>query len=209
MAMHEKTFFLGLGGQKCGSSWMQAYLARQPGSDFGRLGEYQIWEADLGSVFARYKVAQPSRWELTRAQAKRRLGLSEPAHVLRWRLQTDRDAYFSYFAKLLGQPGIRSTGDVTPSYAALPAPLLKGIQDGFQAKEIHTRAMFAMRDPIARLRSHLNMEIAKGRIAEGDEAALLGAFFNSPEAAARSRYDMTIAAMEQVFAPEGPVSHAL
>lgn len=200
--MHDKTFFLGLGGQKCGSSWMQAYLARQPGSDFGRLGEYQIWESDLGSVFARYKVAEPGRLELTRAEAKRRLGLPIPAHVLRWRMQTDRSEYFRYFARLLGKQGIRSTGDVTPSYAALPAPMLAGIRDGFAAKDIHTRAFFSMRDPVARLRSHLNMEIAKGRVPERDEASLLQSFYPTAEAAARSRYDLTLVAMEEVFAPE-------
>lgn len=200
--MHDKTFFLGLGGQKCGSSWMQAYLARQPGSDFGRLGEYQVWEADLGSVFSRYRVSEPSRLELLRAEAKRRLGLPEPAHVLRWRMQRDRSAYFRYFARLLGKPGIRSTGDVTPSYAALPAPMLAGIREGFAAKEIHTRAMFIMRDPVARLRSHLNMEMAKGRVRPGDEATLLEGFFNTEEAAARARYDLTLSAMEAVFAPD-------
>lgn len=200
--MHDKTFFLGLGGQKCGSSWMQAYLARQPGSDFGRLGEYQVWEADLGGPFARYRVAQPSGAELIRARAKEKLGLAVPAEYLRWRMQTDRAEYFRYFARLLGRPGIRSTGDVTPSYAALPAAMLAGIRDGFAAKDIHSRAMFAMRDPVARLRSHLAMEIAKGRVKNGDEAALLEEFFNTPEAAARSRYDLTLAAIEAVFAPE-------
>ena len=54
--MGQPTFFLGLGGQKCGSSWVQAYLARAKGSDFGRLGEYQVWEHELGGVFARYAV---------------------------------------------------------------------------------------------------------------------------------------------------------
>ncbi|MCH2165520.1 MAG: hypothetical protein MK098_12830 [Marinovum sp.] len=200
--MYEKTFFLGLGGQKCGSSWMQAYLARQPGSDFGRLGEYQIWESDLGSVFARYRVPEPDWLELTRAEAKRRLGMTVPAQVLRWRMQTNRDEYFRYFKRLLCQSGIRSTGDVTPSYAALPVPILKGIQDGFAAKDIKTRAMFAMRDPVARLRSHMNMEIAKGRVNTGDEAQLLADFYKTKEAASRSRYDLTLGAMEDVFGPE-------
>ncbi|MGX9354299.1 sulfotransferase family protein [Roseobacteraceae bacterium S113] len=197
-----KTFFLGLGGQKCGSSWMQAYLARQEGSDFGRLGEYQIWEADLGSVFARYRVAKPSTGEILRAKAKQKLGGAVPKDYLRWSMQTDRSLYFDYFQSLTKAPSISRTGDITPSYAALPAAILGGIQDGFAARGLRVRAMFSMRDPVARLRSHLKMEMAKGRVDEGNEAQALEAFYAGPEAAARMRYDLTLEAMEAVFAPE-------
>lgn len=200
--MSERFFFLGLGGQKCGSSWMQAYLARQNGSDFGRLGEYQIWEADLGSVFARYRVPRPSGLELARARAKELIGAAPPKGYLRWKMQTDRRTYFDYFDGLLKTRGTTRTGDITPSYAALPAPMLKGICDGFADRGITTKVMFSMRDPVARLRSHLKMEMAKGRITEGDETAALEAFFAGPEAAARMRYDMTLEAMEATFSPE-------
>ncbi len=198
-----KTFFLGLGGQKCGSSWMQVYLARQAGSDFGRLGEYQVWEADLGGPFARYRVAKPSSATLARAEVKRRLGLAIPRDVLRWRMQTNRDEYFAYFARLLAKRGITRTGDITPSYAALPVPMLEGIQDGFAARGIAVKALFSMRDPVARLRSHLRMDQQKGYIeSSGDPAADLHGFYAGPEAAARMRYDMTLDALEQVFAPK-------
>ena len=53
---------------------------------------------------------------------------------------------------------------MTPSYAALPVETLKRIKDGFEAKDIPVKVMFAMRDPVARLRSHLKMEMAKGRV---------------------------------------------
>ncbi len=200
--MTDKTFFLGLGGQKCGSSWMQAYLARQPGSDFGRLGEYQIWESDLGGPFGRYKVATPSTAQKLKGESKRRLGLAMPADYLRWRLQTDRSLYFEYFAGLLDKPGIRRTGDVTPSYGALPAPILAGIRDGFAERGITVKVLFSMRDPVARLASHLRMDQSKGyTTASGDFAADLQAFYPGQEAAARTRYDLTLAAIAQVFAP--------
>ena len=195
----EKTFFLGLGGQKCGSSWYRAYLARQPGSDFGRLGEYQVWEADLGGVFARYRVPPPKTGERMRARLKRRLGAPIPAQYLRWRLQLDRTAYFDYFERLLDQKGVVRTGDVTPSYAALPAETLAEIRERFAARGITVKVIFAMRDPVARLASHLGMEIAKGRIPPGDFSDRLLAFHDSPEARARSRYDQTLAAIEAVF----------
>ena len=197
-----KTFFLGLGGQKCGSSWIQAYLARQPGSDFGRLGEYQAWEHRLGGVFARYRVAQPTRGQRLRARFKMALGRSEPAQHLRWRLQEDPETYFDYFARLCDQPGIIRTGDVTPSYAALPPELLAALRDGLIRRGFEVRVIFAMRDPVARLVSHLRMDTEKGRLPEqASPEEALRAFYKTDEAQARSQYERTLASMAAVFAP--------
>ncbi|MCT4369656.1 sulfotransferase family protein [Yangia mangrovi] len=201
--MTQKTFFLGLGGQKCGSTWIQAYLNRQEGSDFGRLGEYQVWEHTLGGVFARYKVPMPPMKERLRARLKTAVNADEPAQHLRWRLQSDPDAYFDYFAGLLARPGIVRTGDITPSYAALPPETLARIRDGFAKRGIAVKAIFSMRDPVDRLRSHMRMEMAKDRLAaEESNAAPLRAFYATAEAEARSRYELTIAAIERVFAPD-------
>lgn len=195
--MAHGTFILGLGGQKCGSSWIRAYLHRQPTADFGRLGEYQVWESDLGGVFARYKVARPAPLERLRGGIKRRLGAAEPAAVLRWRMQADRTQYFAYFAERLAAQRIRLTGDITPSYAALDSKTLARIRDGMAAHGIETRIIFAMRDPVERLRSHLNMDRAKGYT-----QADLAAFYATDEAEARSRYDRTLDTITAVFPPE-------
>ena len=198
-----KTFFLGLGGQKCGSSWIQAQLAKAEGSDFGRLGEYQVWEHQLGGVFARYNVAEPSKFEKLRTRLKLSVGAPEPVAHLRWRLQSDPNAYFDYFAALLEQQGIERTGDITPSYAALPADMLAMISYGFATRGIETKVIFSMRDPVARLKSHFRMDIQKGRIPEPkDFDAALVDFAKSDEGAARSRYDLTLANIKEAF-PEG------
>ena len=195
-----KTFFLGLGGQKCGSSWIQAYLARQPGSDLGRLGEYQAWEHRLGGVFARYARPAPSTAERLRARAKRLIGAPEPADHLRWRLQSDPEAYFAYFDQLCQRPGITRTGDITPSYAALPPDLLNTIRDGLLRRGFEVRVIFCMRDPVARLVSHLRMDSDKGyRATAGSASDDLRAFYASDEAQARSRYHQTLAAIAAVF----------
>lgn len=95
------------------------------------------------------------------------------------------------------------TGDITPSYAALPAPLLQKIKQGIEETGASVKVLFSMRDPVARLRSHYRMDLDKGRLDEPDdfEAGLRG-FYAGPEAAARSRYDLTLEAIETVFAPE-------
>lgn len=196
------TFFLGVGGQKCGSTWYRNYIASQEGSDFGRLGEYQVWEYALGGPFARYRTPEPSGLAKLKGKAKHRLGLSIPRDYLRWRMQTNRHEYFDYFTDILSRPGIKRTGDVSPSYAALPATTLRAIRDGFEAREIRVKVIFAMRDPVARLRSHLKMDQEKGyRSTSGDEVSDLKAFFASEEADARMRYDLTLDALEAVFPP--------
>lgn len=198
-----KTFFLGLGGQKCGSTWIQAYLARQAGSDFGRLGEYQIWEHHLGGVFERYRAPAPSILGKWRARAKTAFGAPEPARHLRWRLQHSEAAYFDYFTGVLDAPGITRTGDITPSYAALPAEVLSRLKSGFERRGVTVKLLFSMRDPVDRIRSHLRMEMEKGRLPASDENETpLRAFYATPEAEARSRYDATLDAIETVFAPE-------
>ena len=197
------TFFLGLGGQKCGSTWYREYLAGRAGSDFGRLGEYQVWEADLGGPFERYRTLRPSAAQRLKAQAKQRVGLPVPRDYLRWRMQTDREVYFSYFERILMKDAIFRTGDVTPSYAALPADTLHAIRDGFAARKIPVKVIFAMRDPVARLRSHLKMDQHKGyRDSTGHAARDLGAFYAGAEAVARSRYDETLDALEAVFSTD-------
>ncbi len=198
-----KTFFLGLGGQKCGSTWIQAYLARQEGSDFGRLGEYQVWEHTLGGVFDRYRAPEPSMLGKLRSRAKTALGAPEPARHLRWRLQRDEGAYFDYFTVLLNAPGICRTGDITPSYSALPAEVLARLKSGFESRGITVKLLFSMRDPVDRIRSQLRMEMEKGRLPQSDQnEAPLRAFYATPEAEARTRYDATLDAIESVFAPE-------
>lgn len=198
-----KTFFLGLGGQKCGSSWIQAQLAKAEGSDFGRLGEYQVWEHQLGGVFTRYKVTEPSKFEKLRTRLKLSIGAPEPVAHLRWRLQSDPNAYFDYFAALLDQKGIERTGDITPSYAALPADMLAMISYGFASRGIETKVIFSMRDPVARLKSHFRMDIQKGRISEPkDFDAALVEFAKSEEGMARSRYDLTLANIKEAFSED-------
>ncbi|SMX48313.1 hypothetical protein [Maliponia aquimaris] len=198
-----KTFFLGLGGQKCGSTWIQSYLARQTGSDFGRLGEYQAWEHHLGGVFARYRAPEPSLLAKLRARTKVALGAPEPAAHLRWRLQQDGDAYFDYFAGLLDRPGITRTGDISPSYAALPAARLADLRDRLSTRGMTVKVLFSMRDPVDRIRSHMRMEMDKGRLPPStDNDTPLAAFYAGPEAEARTRYDTTLDALEAVFAPQ-------
>ena len=77
--------------------------------------------------------------------------------------------------------------------------MLTGIKDGFEARGIAVKCLFSMRDPVSRIRSHLKMEIAKGRISQDSEVDALTSFYAGPEAAARMRYDITLQEMKKAF----------
>jgi len=198
------TFLLGLGAAKSGTTWLNAYLRSYAEADMGRCGEYQIWDALHVPAFAHHRVPPPSARTRLEARVAALLGLPVKARVLRHRMQADPEAYFAYFERLLARPGIRLTGDISPSYAALPAPVLATIAEGFRARGIRPRAVFLMRDPVERCWSTLRMKKRKGQqpAAAGDEALLLGGFYRSEGMALLTRYDRTIAAARTVFPPE-------
>ncbi|MFZ5963756.1 sulfotransferase family protein [Thalassococcus sp. BH17M4-6] len=167
----DKTFILGVGASKCGTTWVQAYLNAAPHADFGRLGEYQVWDALHVPSAARFRVPRPSplrRLENTLAKA---VGLPQKADVFRYELQSDPARYFDYFAALLAQPGIALTGDITPVYARLPAPVLRDIDQRFADRGIAVKVILSLRDPIERAWSILKMQQRKGRLSDADLAA--------------------------------------
>lgn len=201
----EKRFVLGMGAQKSGSSWLQAYLNADAHANFGRLGEYQIWESRYLPEFSQYKVPEPSLLRKATGHIVDRLGRPAHGEVLRWRMQQDPEAYFEYFARILQNPQIALCGDITPSYAALRAEHLHEIKNGFATRGIAVRAAFVMRDPVARIRSQFDMEIRKGRIVKPDTGAYGAAlvdFAQSRTALLRSDYAQTLETLATVFAPD-------
>lgn len=160
----DKTFILGLGASKSGTTWIQTYLHRAEGADMGRLGEYQIWDALHLPANSRYRVARPGLWLRIESALAARLGLPVKSSVLRYQLQQQPDRYFDYFEQRLAQPGIRITGDISPGYAGLPVAVLRDIDRTFAARGITVKPVFVMRDPIERAWSILKMRRRKGRV---------------------------------------------
>ena len=200
--MTDKTFILCVGASKCGTTWIRDYLGSSPGADMGRLGEMQVWDALTVPVFAKYRVPEPSRWRQWEDRAAQALGWAPKADVLRWRLQSDVNVYFAYFQRLLAKPGIHLTGDVTPTYAALPVPILQRIDDRFTAAGITVKVVFIMRDPIERAWSLVKMKQRKGETAQAPREQLFRAQFGDQPLAPHHAYGPTLARLNAVFEPE-------
>ena len=198
----DKTFVLGLGAQKAATSWVHRYLRRLPEADFGAIKEYHVWDALRVPEFGYFSPLTP----LARAKSLVRLATGGNARpdALRRRFCRDTKAYFDYFAELLDRDGIRLTGDITPSYGALPAETLREIRAGFDARGIPIRAFFLMRDPVERCHSAVRMHKRDGKPREGvdirlDEDEALRRYVTGAEARLRTEYHHTLAAIDAVF----------
>ena len=143
----DATFLLGVGAQKAGTSWLHDQLQRRGDADFGFLKEYHIFDALEVECFKCFRPKQPTplKWRTWR----------------RARFIERPERYFDYFASLLKPSQIRLTGDITPSYAGLKAESFHRIQQAFAQRDVLTRAVFIMRDPIERFLSQQRMQLRK------------------------------------------------
>ncbi len=201
------TFLLGVGGHKCGTTWLHDYLSKSPQADMGVFKEYHVFDALTlrgGSDFYAQRIAQ----------ARKALEAPKPrfdADPRLWKALSflaDPREYYTYFARLLAAPGIRLTGDITPAYAGLSKTTLTQIRDGITAHGLRIRVVFLMRDPLERAWSAVRMRNRENARGDPDykpdqtESDALMELASARTFTLRTRYDKTIHRLEQVFAPE-------
>ncbi|MXG88546.1 sulfotransferase [Nocardioides flavescens] len=179
------TFLLGVGAQKGGTAWLHRYLADSPQFDGGFRKEYHVWDAlDLPSG------------RLVRERIEAQGGP-------RAELLADPERYFDYFTSLLEPPAVRLTADITPAYAELPVARLAAVRDGFATRGVRPAAVFLMRDPVERVWSAARMDMRRlGEAAPEPAEVRISHMYHHPMYAEKTRYDLTIDALEQVFSPD-------
>ena len=195
-----KTFLLGTGCMKGGTTWLFQYLKTSPQYVAGFRKEYHVFDAlDVPAMAHRKdRAVHDAEAALTRARS----GGSVNAQVMMLAaMQADPAFYYDYFAGLLmTRPTARVTADVTPSYGLLPAARLGEIRDEFAARGVRTVALFLMRDPVDRILSHLRMQVRETpeRFHKPPHELLLRRHWH-PQYELRTRYDRTIAVLDSVF----------
>lgn len=115
MVNDQRTFVLGLGHQKCGTTWLYEYLAQSPKFAEGFAKEFHIWDRKDIPLFQANQPKKP-RYSLRKSTA----------HDLH-KMSTSPNFYFDYFDKLMGRHKI-ITADITPSYSGLSAERLADIK---------------------------------------------------------------------------------
>lgn len=183
-------FLLGVGAQKAGTTWLFDYLASSGLVATNDIKEYHIWDALVNVPSSRNRL-------ITKEQSERDFGLK-----IRFFLQQSPENYFNYFAYMMEKQSRRVTCDITPSYAALKRATLRIIRDGFDKRDILTKTVFLMRDPIERCWSSARMRSMNytGKAEVGDAQVLAHALTDESEV--RTRYDETVSELEAVFDPD-------
>jgi hypothetical protein len=195
-----KTFLLGVGAQKAGTTWLHAYLNARSDADFGFCKEYHIHDA---RTIARLNPFQPyeegsrlgrmwREWALlAKPRTRRRLGFYRHP-----------ERYYDYFQSLVRPPAIKITGDITPSYSQLTTETLREIQSEIEARGLRLRTIFLMRDPIERIISSVRMNLRKKErlVPEQEIEALRRTVSRRPRGIeARSDYRHTLQALDAAF----------
>ncbi len=197
-----KTFVLGMGCQKGGTSWLYDYLAESPQYAKGYAKEFHVFDA--------FDV----EWERTRGDAKLAAAAAEIAKARRgepfradkihWAAMCgNHDMYYDYFAGLLARrPRFRATGDLTPAYGMLSAERVAEIRERFAGRGVRAVAVFLMRDPVERLWSQARMlDRRNPELYAVPPEDVVADEYRNPRYEQRTRYDHTLRVMDEVFGP--------
>lgn len=142
----ERSFILGVGAQKAGTSWLYEQLCKSSNFQTGLTKEYHIFDA----LHLRKCKFFKSQIEQNAARTN-----ATEADALLVRFLADTDNYFNYFDELIGAGQIAA--DITPTYSGLSANVYTEIREKFRERGISVKAVFLMREPISRLVSATKM----------------------------------------------------
>ena len=191
------TFVLGLGFQKCGTSWLYRYLQQSVKFNGGDLKEYHIWDAVDIPIMSYNIVEKPG---LIRS-------IMDKSNTLRYRMQTNNESYFDYFESIFSDT-VSITADITPSYSGLSKSRLNNIISRFRKRGIDCKAILLLRDPVDRIKSAVRYNLDRKNYDEGikmgetDFFRALEQYYKSEHCVIRTRYDKTIELVRGVFAKE-------
>lgn len=189
---NERTFVLGLGNQKCGTTWLHKYLRKSNKFGGGFIKEFHIWDRRDIPLFSDKK----SRLSLGT--------LISPRRYQRYRMENSDDYYFSYFDKLMSGEKVISA-DITPSYSGLKAHRLEYIKNKFLEKEIDTKVIILVREPLSRIKSAVRFNLDRGNYSEGielnetDFERALIQYYHTEHCLIRTKYENIISEAESVF----------
>jgi hypothetical protein len=196
----DRTFLLGVGAMKAGTTWLHDHLAASPQCQPGVRKEYHVFDSlDLArEPYLLQRVVAKAHASLDEvAQARP----TDPTFLVQAAMIADEELYFDYFTALFARsPGIRLTLDVTPGYALLSPDRLSRIRGSFEQRGVRAVAAYLMRDPVERIWSQVRMQ--KRRRPEnnpGTAEELVAQRYAEPSYAERTVYDVTIRNLDDSF----------
>lgn len=198
-----KNFLLGVGAQKAGTTWLWNYLCANPAVEFGFCKEYHIFDTlwiDEPNVGKRFFQGPVDRLVSPGQKPSQQ-------QLLLLRFLDNPELYFKFFKQIVSASGTTTlTGDITPAYAALPVEALQYIRSSLIRERLRPKVIFLMRDPVERCISAMRMGLKRTKCDQGwsaqEENGELAKSYQTARFQKRTRYDVTIANLEQVFAED-------
>lgn len=158
--MSAKTFILGIGAPKAGTTWFYHYLKSFSQVDLGFKKEYHVFDVANIENCRFYAGSQISRETLKLTEfAKKSNRIQKTLSEFR----ENHELYFDYFSSLLGD-NTTITADITPTYLKLPSSVLGKIRKGFESRNVQVKVVVFLRDPVDRMISVAKMGKRFGEI---------------------------------------------
>ena len=196
-----RTFILGLGAQKAGTTWLFQQLVKSEHFVPGLCKEYHLFDyLYLGSGN-----------ELRLNASKRINNFKEGDPTLNYdqkielfdSFYSNPKNYYDYIDRILNESK-KFTSDITPAYAHLELDVLYSIKEEMDCRNIKTKAVFLMREPVCRMESEIRMALRRAKSFDKVDARemsnkmtrLLGG-----EIPLKSNYSFTVSQLDEVFPP--------
>jgi hypothetical protein len=204
------TLLFCVGATKAGTSWLHDYLSGHPECHLRGMKELHYFDChDLGANWAKNDVkARIAKVEevLASAGPERAFTLAAKLADLKALLKllqkpVDEAAYLAYLTE--GRGEAKLVADVTPAYSLLSAERLRRMMGLLP----DVRFLYMLRDPIARLWSHVRMMARRrggdGKVARGRAARILEGVIAGREAeiAVRSDYRGALERLREAIDP--------
>jgi hypothetical protein len=193
-----KTFILGIGAQRSGSTWLHSQLRKNKGVDLGLCKEYHIFD----TLF----TGDSDGYESRLRESLFDLDPSDQKYIKNQKLLSflkNPENYFHYFDTLYGNKNTtKVVGDMTPSYSRLCEDQYRFIRDGLERKGFKVKVVFMMRDPVQRIWSmiHKGLNVKKNiEFFQAEDKVFTLEQFTHDFASVRTRYNRTILELEKVF----------
>ena len=211
-----KTFILGVGAQKGGTTWLHRQLNNNKNIDLGFRKEYHIFDAiedferdkrskntkngfrekRINKILNSHKCGTLGR-NLAKGRKKSRYTSLELAFI------DNVDNYFDYFDyRYLKNPEVEAVGDITPNYALLQTKTYQLIRHGLEKRGFDVKVFFLMRDPVERAWSLARMKQRKmsdEKREHFDEFKYIEKTTNNGFTSYKSQYEKTIKQLEEAL----------
>lgn len=204
-----KTFLVGVGAAKCGTSWLYRYLKSLPEVTVSPLKEVHFFDqkftthdTEPTNPMAIRRVDDYFEFDVDLAMTLKKHPHFQ-ASIDRLKMIYDDNEYFGHFARICTQR-TQTLGDITPAYAVLGRNGFEYMQHFFASQDASLKIIFIMRDPVDRLWSQVRHMQQKNPSL--DTARNWPDMIQEPTVIERADYQQTIEALDEIF-PAQDVLH--